>query len=82
MAEVIPFPLARRRDLIARQARWFGEQKRRSAERNLLVQIEVQAETLRRRGISEDRVADECRTLEAAIRAQISRQFRSPNGAA
>ena len=82
MADVVPFPLARRRDLIARQARWFSAQKHQAAERNLQVQIEVQAETMRRRGISEDRIADECRALETAIRARIGRQIIRPNGAA
>jgi hypothetical protein len=69
LAEVVPFPLVRRRDLIMRQAQWFAEQSRSAAERNLRRQVHVQRETLLRRGIPPEVVEQQCAEMEAAIRA-------------
>jgi hypothetical protein len=70
---VVPFPLARRRDLIRRQAAWFVEQSHRAAERNLARQLDVQRETMRRRGVSARTAEAEIAELEAAIRARARR---------
>jgi hypothetical protein len=69
VAEVIAFPLVRRRDLIMRQAQWFAEQSRSAAEKNLRRQVHVQRETLLRRGIPPETVEQQCAEMEAAIRA-------------
>ena len=83
MAEVVPFPLGRRLDFVWRQARWFCEQPQRAAEKNLRVQIDVQAKTMRARGIAEDLIAEQCRQVEAAIRLEIHYQMlMAPDGVA
>ena len=51
MAEVIPFPPARRRDLVWRIGNRMLEIKPASAERHIELQIDVQRQTMLRRGI-------------------------------
>jgi hypothetical protein len=82
MAEILAFPLARRRALIRKQAAWFGEQTARGAERNLGRQLEVQADALLRKGVDPDQVAREIAALEGAIRAEVWRLVLTPGGAA
>lgn len=72
MAEVIPFPLARRQDLIQRQASWFAQQASAAAEKNLYRQVHVQRETMVRRGIARERIEPELQALEGAIRATVT----------
>jgi len=78
MAEVIPFPPSRRRDFIRRQAEWFLDQGARSAEANLHHQVQVQRETMLRRGIDPVRVDRECSELRAAIRGEVWRLVLTP----
>lgn len=77
-ALVLPFPLARRRDLVDRQAQWFAAQSHQAAERNLKRQLQVQRETLLRRGVSVERAETEVATLQAAIRHEVSRHLLTP----
>lgn len=72
-ASVIPFPLARRRRLIRRQAAFFAGQSRRSAEGNLAHQLEIQRRTLLAKGVAAEQVEPEVRALELAIRAEAAR---------
>lgn len=73
MAKVIPFPLARRRDLIERQAAWFCEQNHRAAEASLRRQLQIQRETLLRKGVDPERVEQQCREMEDAVRVAARR---------
>ena len=82
MSEVVPFPLARRRTFVVRQAAWFAEQRHGAAESYLRRQLETQADALRRRGVHPSRIEAECRSLEAAIRGQVTRLMLTPGGAA
>lgn len=77
-ALVLPFPLARRRDLVGRQAQWFAAQSHQAAERNLKRQLQVQRETLLRRGVSAERAESEVATLQAAIRREVGRNLVTP----
>ena len=81
-AEIIPFPLAHRRLLISRQAQWFVEQSERAAERNLSRQLQVQRETMLRRGVDPTRAEAEVRALEALIRATAWHIVSAPRGEA
>jgi hypothetical protein len=71
MATVFPFPLAYRRDMIARQSRYAAELNHDSAERFIRQQLKIQSENMRRRGIAEDLIASELSSMEAAIRREL-----------
>jgi hypothetical protein len=82
MAEIVPFPLARRRAYIMRQALWFANQRHKAAESYLRHQLSIQADALTRRGVAPARVKAEVTALEAAIRIQATRLMLTPGGAA
>jgi len=82
MAEVVPFPLARRRGLVLRQAEWFAQQSPAAAEANLLRQVQIQREALLRRGVDPCVVERECSGLVGAIRAVVWALVLTPGGAA
>jgi hypothetical protein len=82
MAEVLPFPLARRRTLVARQAAWFVRQSEAAAEHNLARQLEVQRDALLRKGVGQAVVEAEVQALEGTIRATAWRLLLVPGGAA
>lgn len=70
-AEVLPFPLARRLDLIHRQADYALCLRPEKAEQHIQRQLQCQRDALRRRGVAENIVAREIRDMEAAIRAAM-----------
>ena len=78
MANILAFPLPRRRDLIRRQAAWFVGQGHAAAEANLHRQLERQGEALRKRGVDPVQVAAEVRALSSAIRAEVRRLVMTP----
>ncbi len=82
MADIVPFPLSRRRNFVARQAVWFAEQRLHAAEVNLGRQLRIQRETLMRRGVDHHLVEAECRALESAIRAKVASLIMPHGGAA
>ena len=67
----MPFPLARRLDLIHRQAEYALCLKPDQADQHITRQLQCQADVLHRRGISDDIIAHELRAMEAAIRAAM-----------
>ena len=71
MATVIPFPLASRRVMIERQARYAAEINPDAAERHIQQQLKIQADSMRRRGVDEDIIARELRCMETAIRGML-----------
>jgi hypothetical protein len=75
MAEVVPFPLVRRRPLVTRQAGAFARDGRIPADRSLIHQLEVQRRALLSAGVSPDRAEAEVRALEAAIRQEVARMM-------
>jgi hypothetical protein len=80
--EILPFPLSRRCDLINRQAAWFAEQNHHAAEASLRRLLQIQRETLNRRGVDQARIDAECRALEEAIRRRVALVMHIPGGAA
>jgi Family of unknown function (DUF6074) len=70
-AVVIPFPLARRIDLIHRQAEYALCLKPEQAEQHIARQLQCQADALHRRGVSDDIIVHELKAMEAAIRAAM-----------
>jgi Family of unknown function (DUF6074) len=82
MAEVIPFPLTRRRTFIERQAGRVAELNHDAGERHIAHQLNVQAVAMRRKGIDEGRIAREIRCMESAIRVSLSRLLLAQGGAA
>ena len=67
----MPFPLARRLDLIHRQAEYALCLKPEKAEQHIARQLQCQADALHRRGVSNDVIAHELKAMEAAIRAAM-----------
>ena len=70
-ATVLPFPLARRREMIARQSRYAAELNPESAERFIRQQLKIQGENMRRRGVPQNLIARELECMEAAIRREL-----------
>lgn len=71
MAEVVPFPMARRRAYVARQAAHIATMNDLSGERYLRKQVEMQADVMARRGVAPEVIARECATLRTAVRGAL-----------
>lgn len=81
MAEVIPFPLARRRKFIARQAEHAAEMTPDAAIRYLQYQLKVQRDAMQRKGIAAALIHRELQSMDQAIRAAFICQRAQPGGA-
>lgn len=82
MAEIIPFPLARRVGLVRTQSGYALSMKPASGERQVLRIVEQQRESLLSKGCRPDAVDAECRQLECAIRAAMCGRTFGHGGAA
>jgi len=82
MADVLPFPLARRVGLVRRQAAYALSMKPASGERQIERIVEQQRESLVSKGCPSDLVAEQCRQLEGAIRAAMWGRTFGQGGAA
>jgi hypothetical protein len=72
-AAVLPFPIARRRAFIQKQADHATCLRPDVAGRYLEYQLQVQRDAMRRRGVAEDLIARELKCMEAAIRLELLR---------
>lgn len=81
-AELLPFPIVRRRELVDRIAAQMLARPADVAEKHLRAQIRCQAAAMRRRQIAEPLIAEQTRGFEAAVRAALWRQVLMPDGAA
>jgi hypothetical protein len=72
-AVIVPFPMANRRSMILRQARYAAVLSPVAAERHIRQQLKVQAQAMRRKGIDERVIAREIDCLETSIRATLLR---------
>ena len=79
-ASVVPFPLARRRTFIAKQASHAAMMNPDAGVRYLQHQLDVQAESMRRKGIDEAIIqrelrcmADDCCTITKVMTSTIRR---------
>ena len=68
-ANIVPFPLSRRRAFVLRHANIINGMSPESAERHLAHQLKVQHDALKRRGIDDARIRRELASLERAILA-------------
>lgn len=81
-AVIVPFPLARRRAFVVKQANSMAIREDGAAERYLVDALERQFTTLTRKGVSEATAAREVRALETAIRVELARMTAAPKGTA
>ncbi|WP_028332792.1 DUF6074 family protein [Bradyrhizobium sp. USDA 3256] len=70
-AAVIPFPAARRVDLVASIARRALELPPQAGEQHIRRSVDLQATVMRRKGVSEDMIDREKVALDGAVRASI-----------
>lgn len=70
-ADIIPFPLARRHDMIERQATYAAEINPDAADRHIAHQLKIQRDAMRRRGIDEHLIDRELNCMETAIRSAL-----------
>jgi hypothetical protein len=71
-AAIVPFPIVRRHKFILRQASRALELNVRARERHIQLQLNIQGETMRRKGIEEDLIDRELRFMGSAIRALVT----------
>jgi hypothetical protein len=82
MSKVVPFPLSKRRSFIARQAKRAAALNAAACERHIALQIEIQRDTLLRRGVEENILRRELKGMEASIRAALWEIIFRSGGAA
>lgn len=82
MHEVIPFPLARRIDFVERHARMIAAMSAEAGEGHLQRQLEIQRQTLARKGVSAAAIELELKGLASAIRSALWRVVFAPGGRA
>jgi hypothetical protein len=77
-AIVFPFPILRRHGFIRKQSSHAALMNPDSGVRYLQHQIDVQAETMRRRGINEDLIQRELHCMRRALQAEFSGNIMQP----
>ncbi|MBR0697742.1 DUF6074 family protein [Bradyrhizobium lablabi] len=73
MADVIPFPVTRRQAFVFKQAEHAALMNPDAGERYVLRQVKVQRDAMRRKGVPEQLIERELRSLENAIRDALQR---------
>jgi hypothetical protein len=71
-ATVFPFPIVRRRAFIRKQVAHAALINPDASVRYLQHQLDVQAETMRRKGIAEELVQRELRCMRSALQAEFA----------
>ena len=77
-AAVFPFPIIRRHGFIRKQASHAALMNPDSGVRYLQHQIDVQAETMRRRGINEDLIQRELHCMRRALQTEFAGNIMQP----
>ena len=72
-AQILPFPIAKRAEFVAKQAAYAASLRRESGEAYIRRQIDTQREVMHRRGIAPALAEREAKSLENAIRAALWR---------
>jgi hypothetical protein len=80
-ATIVPFPTARRVSLVHGIARRALERNPSAGEQYISHSLKVQATVMRRKGVSEDLIARETASLDAAVRVLIWDAVVTPRGA-
>jgi hypothetical protein len=71
-AKIVPFPLAKRQQMIVRQARYAAALSSDAADRHIARQLQQQADALKRKGVDSDLISRELRAMEMAIRKLLA----------
>ena len=79
-AAILPFPIIRRYNFIARQVSRVSELNAYSRERHIHLQLKIQADAMRRKGIADNLIARELKSMEFAVR-KACRTSVTPFGA-
>lgn len=82
MAEVVPFPRVRDRRYAVRHARRMAMLPEKTAEKHLAHQLNIQVETMLKRGIDPELIEQERAALELAVRIELRRITLSSGGVA
>ena len=77
-AKIVPFPIVRRHGFIERQAEYAAQMNPAGGERYLTHQIRLQADAMRRKGVSDDLIQREIRCMTAALRSTFYGARRAP----
>ena len=80
MGMIVAFPLARRLDFVERHARIISNMSAEVGEGHLQRQLDIQHQTLARKGVSDVAIRAELRSLQNAIRAALWRVVFAPRG--
>jgi len=78
VAQVLPFPLDRRADLVRKQAAFYARSSQRAAENQLTHLLEQQRAALLRKGCDPVIVDAQVEALEGSIRAHVWRLVLTP----
>lgn len=78
---VVPFPIARRRDLVEAVAAGMLKRAPAQAERHLEFSADRQAIVLRRRGIEQSVIDEQIAVFVSAVRAEVWRLVMAPREA-
>jgi hypothetical protein len=78
MAEIVPFPLIRRKAFIERHARLIAGMGAEAGERHLRRQLLIQFDALERKGVACETIEREVLTLGSAIRAALWKAILTP----
>ncbi|MBN9043584.1 MAG: hypothetical protein BGP05_01220 [Rhizobiales bacterium 62-47] len=70
-AKIVPFPVARRRDLVEAVAGGMLKRAPDQAERHLAFSADRQAIVLRRRGIEQSLIDEQIAAFVSAVRAEV-----------
>lgn len=70
-AQLIPFPVARRRSFVCKLAEQVAARSRAAGEVHLLQQLRRQGEVLRRKSVPESLIERELLSVAAAVRAEL-----------
>jgi hypothetical protein len=77
-AAILPFPILRRHGFIQKQASHAALMNPAAGFRYLQRQLDIQAETMRRKGIHEDLIQREVHRMGRAIRAEFAGKLLQP----
>jgi hypothetical protein len=80
-AAIFPFPITRRHKFIERQVSRLFELNVYSRERHIHLQLKIQPDAMRRRGIADNLIARELKSMEFALRNALSHTSATPFGA-
>ena len=80
-AGILPFPITCRHNFIARQVTRLFALNAYSRERHIYLQLKIQADAMRCKGIADNLIARELKSMEFAVRKSLSRSSVTPFGA-